>query len=190
MCQNCQNFQNCTKPKLYKIVQNCPNCPKLSKWSELSKIVKIVQNCQNLFQMSCSEQWLVISSDQRLVLCSKIKRSPTHSLIHSVARSPIELFWTAKKPSKPKNISLLKLIWLVHDLTSQQRLLNWGTDERFVKYNSCHPCVQLLLQTGTWTSIKLQYDGFSLKCGISISIQAAPERKSRRGNYPFAGFWT
>ena len=36
-------------------------------------------------------------SNQWLVLCSKIKRSLTQSVTQWVTRSPIELFWTAKK---------------------------------------------------------------------------------------------
>ena len=62
--------------------------------SKLSKNVKIVQNCQScktLSQMSCSNQWLVISSKLWLVLCSKIKRSLSQSVSEWVTRSPIGL---------------------------------------------------------------------------------------------------
>ena len=115
--KNCQISKNCQKMsklskivKIFKIVKIIKNCRKMSK---IFKIVKKFQNCQKFSKLSKIVKMLVRSCFLITVIkClkghwslgslfnvkkQKVAQSLSHSVREWVTRSPIELFWTAKK---------------------------------------------------------------------------------------------
>ena len=66
--------------------------------SRLSEIVKVVKNC--LKCLGPTNGWSKVQTNGLSYKCSKIRRSLSHQVSDSVTRSPIELFWTAKKDNE------------------------------------------------------------------------------------------
>ena len=94
-------------------MKNCQNC---QNYQKLSKFVKIVKTCKKCWSGHVSSSlWSNVSKSQvsRVALFLSSSKVLCESVSEWVTRSPIELFWTAKKVymQKPLYIPHFNLIW-------------------------------------------------------------------------------